>query len=196
MCAMDDDRLRWDRRYRQAVDADVSGASGVQPTAPDVLALVPDLIDDIPRDGRALDVACGTGSVTLWLAARGLTVAGLDVSPVAIDLLRTAADANDIDDRIDARVADLDLGIPDDLVELDLIVCQRFRDPALYPVMLDRLRHGGLALVTVLSAVGAGDPGPFHAPAGELLAAFTNDRCEIVHHRERNGLASIALRRR
>lgn len=193
---MDGDRLRWDRRHQQAVVDGARGSSGVEPSAPDVLAWVPDLADAIPLDGRALDLACGTGPVTLWLAARGLTVVGLDVSPVAIDLLRRAADANGLDGRIDARVVDLDLGLPDDLVDLDLIVCQRFRDTALYPVILDRLRKGGSAVVTVLSAVEADDPGPFHAPRGELRAAFTNDRCDIVHHREGDGLATIVVHRR
>jgi SAM-dependent methyltransferase len=192
---MEDDRLRWDRRYEEAFDDGRGGSTGVEPTAPETIVWFPDLADRLPAAGRALDLACGPGSVTLWLAARGLDVVGLDVSPVAIDLLRRAAHANRLDGRVDARVADLDLGIPDDLVELDLIVCQRFRDPALYPVLLDRLRTGGIALVTVLSAVGVDEPGPFHAPAGELLAAFTDDRCDIVHHREANGLALIALRR-
>lgn len=193
---MDDDRRRWDRRYQEAADGGAPGSTAVVPAAPDALTWVPGLVDRLPAAGQALDMACGPGSVTLWLAARGLDVVGLDVSPVAIDLLRRAAHANSLDGRVEARVTDLDLGIPGDLVELDLIVCQRFRKPALYPVMLDRLRKGGIALATVLSAVGTDDPGPFHAPRGELLAAFTTDICDIVHHRERDGLASIVLQRR
>jgi SAM-dependent methyltransferase len=196
MAPVDDDRQRWDRRYQHAVDERGPGSTAVEPTAPDVLAWFPDLVDRLPGAGRALDLACGPGSVALWLAARGFSVVGLDVSPIAIGLLRDAAGVSGLDGRIDAVVADLDLGIPDDLVDFDLIVCQRFRDPSLYPVMVERLRTGGMSFVTVLSAVGSDDPGAFHAPRGELLAAFTNDTCDIVHHREGNGLASIVLRRR
>ena len=38
--------------------------------------------------GRALEVGCGTGTNTLWLAARGFNVLGVDVSPLAIDRAR------------------------------------------------------------------------------------------------------------
>jgi SAM-dependent methyltransferase len=193
---MDDDRRRWDRRYTDALGTGAGGSGVVEPAAPEVLAQVQSLTARLPATGRALDVACGPGSVTLWLAARGLEVVALDVSPVAIDLLGRAALTAGLDVRIEARVADLDLGIPEDLVDLDLIVCQRFRDASLYAVMVDRLRSGGVAMVTVLSVAGADDPGPFHAPPGELLAAFTNDRCEVVHHREGDGLASIVVQKR
>jgi SAM-dependent methyltransferase len=193
---MDDDRQRWDRRYTDAVGDGAAGSGVVEPAAPEVLAQVQGLTDRLPATGRALDVACGPGSVTLWLASRGLDVVALDVSPVAIGLLGQAARTADLAVRIEARVADLDLGIPDDLVDLDLIVCQRFRDPSLYAVMVDRLRSGGVAMVTVLSTVGADAPGPFHALRGELLAAFTNDRCEVVHHREGDGIASIVAQKR
>jgi hypothetical protein len=78
-----------------------------------------------------------------------------------------------------------------------VIVCQRFRDPALYAPMIDRLHPGGIAIVTVLSTVGSTDPGPFHAPAGELSETFGSDeRCEILHSWEGEGVAHLVARRR
>ncbi len=143
-----------------------------------------------------MDIASGPGAVTLWLAERGLDVTALDASSVAIDLLESAASTAELGERIDARVVDLDDGLPADLHDLDLVVCQRFRDTALYRPVIDRLRPGGLAIVTVLSTGGVRDPGPFHAPEGELLQAFGSDRrCEIVHEREREGLAHLVARR-
>ncbi|NOT28158.1 MAG: class I SAM-dependent methyltransferase [Acidobacteria bacterium] len=38
--------------------------------------------------GRALEVGCGTGTNALWLAARGLDVLGVDLSPLAVDRAR------------------------------------------------------------------------------------------------------------
>ena len=38
--------------------------------------------------GRALEVGCGTGTNALWIAARGVDVLGVDVSPLAIDRAR------------------------------------------------------------------------------------------------------------
>jgi hypothetical protein len=84
-----------------------------------------------------------------------------------------------------------------DLDDLDLVVCQRFRDPNLYRPIIDRLRSGGVAVLTVLSSVGAHDPGPFHAPAGELPIAFgADERCEILHQFEGDGIAHVVVRRR
>ena len=63
--------------------------------------------------------------------------------------------------------------------------------------MIEVLRPSGIAVVSVLSVVGvAGQPGEFHAPAGELFEAFTRPDAEIVHHTETNGLASIVVVRR
>jgi len=185
---VDDDAERWDGRY--------ASAPPVEARSPEVIARWPDLAALLPTNGRCIDVASGPGAITLWLAERGLDVTALDISGVAISQLDAAAAASGWADRVDARTVDLDDGFPDDLGELDLIVCQRFRDPLLYPVMIDRLRSGGLAVVTVLSSVAVDDPGPFHAPSGELRAAFTTDRCEILHHREGDGLAHVVARRR
>lgn len=52
------------------------------------------LIAETERLGaaRALDVGCGEGSDAVWLALGGWDVTGLDVSQVALDRARTAAD--------------------------------------------------------------------------------------------------------
>lgn len=185
---MDDDAKRWDQRYESAPQ--------VEARSPEVIARWPELQALLPTGGRCVDVASGPGAITLWLASRGLDVTALDISGVAVSHLDAAVAAGGSADRVDARTVDLDDGFPDDLHDIDLIVCQRFRDPLLYPVMIDRLRLGGLAVVTVLSSVGVDDPGPFHAQSGELRAAFTTDRCEILHHHEGDGLAHVVARRR
>ena len=186
---MHDDGPRWDERYRTTTT--------VTPCQPEAAELWPGAASQLPTAGRCLDVASGPGSVTLWAVERGLNVTALDASVVAIALLDTAARELGHDDCIDARVVDLDEGLPTDIVECDLVVCQRFRDPALTAAMVDRLRRGGYALVTVLSAVGTADPGEFHAPPGALWNEFSaDDRCEILHHQEGDGVAHIVVRRR
>lgn len=187
----DADRQRWDERYSNAPD------DTVRPTAPERLGPV---LDHVPSTGRALDVACGTGAQSLWAAERGLSVTSLDVSPVAVDRLRTAADAAGLARRVDARVADLDAGLPDDLAgspgEFDLVLVQRFRAPHLDAQLVDRLAPGGVLVVSVLSEVGAtGDVGPFHAPPGDLDARFGRFGLEELLAEEADGLATIVLRR-
>jgi len=185
---VDDDRRRWDDRYRTAPTAVAA--------EPDALLSRPDLRELVPSDGRAVDIACGSGPTTLWLARRGLAVRALDVSPLAIELVAQAAAIAQVDDRVTARVVDLDDGLPSDLHDIDIIVCQRFRDPTLYPAFVGRLRIGGIAIVTVLSEVGlTTTPGAFHAPAGELIRAFDRPDTEILHSIEADGVASIVCRR-
>jgi SAM-dependent methyltransferase len=181
----DADRERWDARHAVAVAAD-AGA----PDPPDALRGRTELL---PAGGRALDVACGRGTAAVWLAARGFAVDAVDVSPVALDAGRALAAREGVTVRW--VLHDLDTGLPagepDDCGAYDVVVCQRFRDPARYPELAARLAPGGLLVVTVLSEVGEG-PGPFRAPAGELRAAF--GALEVLHHVERAGEASLVAR--
>lgn len=186
---MESDRDRWDTRYEQSRSATAA--------PPDVVSMWPELDDLLPTSGAALDLACGTGAQSLWLASRGLDVLALDVSPRAIALLDEAAATLGFDDRIDAAVHDTDRGLPTGATGLALIICQRYRVPDLYPHLVARLASGGVLCLTVLSAVGLdGDAGPFHALAGELTRAFgsMND-VEIVRQAEGAGTASIVVRR-
>ena len=184
---MDSDRRRWDKRY-----ADVSTAS---PAAPDALA-APGAPADVRRaGGRALDLACGTGAVSLWLADGGMEVLAVDVSPRAIALLRRAAGDAGVSALVDARVGDLDAGLPDP-GPFDVIVCQRFRDRRLYPAIVTALTPGGYGCVTVLTVVDRRDPqGRFRAPRRELLDAFAGSELTVLAHRAADGTASIVLRR-
>ena len=182
-----DDAARWNARY---LDADAP-----MPRPPDALVERADLASLLPTTGTALDVACGLGAQTLWLAERGLRVVALDVSPVAIAAIADAAAAAGLADRVAAAVVDLDAGLPTEPATVDVLVCQRFRQPALYAEFLERLAPGGVGIVTVLCEVGADSPGTFHAPPGELAAAFDGPGIEVLHHDERDGQATIVFRR-
>ena len=181
-------RKHWDDRYR---DRTVTA-----PSAPEILALNPEMAALLPGSGHALDIACGRGAQTTWLASRGLDVIALDVSEVAIALTNAAAEASGVAQRVDARQQNLENGLPDELQDFDIIVCQRFRNPMVLDALGARLRPKGVAFVTVLSSVGLGrTPGKYHAPAGELINVFTRVGVEIEWHLEADGLASIVIRR-
>lgn len=123
-----------------------------------------------PTTGQALDLACGQGLAAVWLARRGLTVWGLDVSAVAIDQARDLARASGVDDRCRFDLVDLDHGLPAGPA-VQVIVCNMFRDRRLDAAIIRRLGPGGLLAITALSEVGAA-PGRFRAAAGELASAF------------------------
>ena len=57
--------------------------------------------------GRALDVGCGEGGDALWLAERGWTVLGVDVSQVAVDRAAARALEVGLQDRAAFEVRDL-----------------------------------------------------------------------------------------
>ena len=72
---------RWDERYR-------SGEMGDKPAEP----LLSVAAASAAAVGEALDVACGSGRHSLWLAQRGWRVTAVDYSKIALQLLEHAAD--------------------------------------------------------------------------------------------------------
>lgn len=190
---MESDRERWDERHR--------AGPTVTPAPPEAVAARPDLLALVPTAGRALDVACGSGATTVWMAGHGLSVLAVDVSPVALDRVRAAAAAAGVERRVETVRHDLDDGLPAAGVRgsagcrFDVVVCQRFRAPHLYGPLVEVLAPEGIGVVTVLSRVGRdGEVGPFHAPAGELLRAFDRPDVELLEAVEADGLASVVLR--
>lgn len=168
------DRERWDARHA------VAGSGG--PLPPDALRGREHLL---PAAGRALDVACGRGRVAAWLAGRGFAVDAVDVSPVGLAAGAALAPG------VRWIEHDLTAGLPGP-GPYDLVVCQRYRDPGLYPALAAALAPGGLLVVTVLSEVGDAG-GAFRAAPGELVAAFP--ALEHLVHEEGDGQASLVARR-
>jgi SAM-dependent methyltransferase len=158
----DHDRRRWDERYvgrgRVTLD-DVS-----------LPAVFEAFADVFPTAGQALELACGRGTAAVWLAGRGMTVIGVDVSPVAITQAGELAVAVGVSQRCRFTVGDLDTGLPAG-PPADVVLCHRFRDPRLDGEIIARLAPGGVLAISALSEVGA-SPGPFRAEAGALSRAF------------------------
>ena len=173
------DRSRWDARH---------AAVGLgAPMPPDGLRGRESLL---PAAGRALDVACGRGAVAVWLAQRGFTVDAVDVSGVGLESARALAESAGVAEAVRLVEADLDGGLPVD-GSYDLVVCQRFRAPALYRTLADALAPGGLLVVTVLSEVDD-EPGEFRAVPGELAAAFgALGALDVLAHEEGDGAATL-----
>jgi tellurite methyltransferase len=124
------DRDRWDR---------IHAARG--PGLAEPSSLLTAEADRLPRAGRALDVAGGSGRHALWLARRGLAVTLADVSPVA--LARAAAEAGDLPlatVEVDLERQPLPAG------PWDLILCFHYLQRSLFPALAGALAPGGLLL--------------------------------------------------
>lgn len=178
-----EDRERWDARYAGLPAPPVERVGPPGRLAP--------FAEAFPTSGRALELACGQGSASVWLAGRGLDVLGVDVSPVAVAQAKALAAAVGRAERCRFLVWDLDAGLPDG-APVDVVVCHRFRDARLDRAVVERLGPGGLLAVVALSEVGA-TPGPFRVAAGELPAAFAD--LEVLHAGEGDGEAWLLARR-
>lgn len=126
------DRLReqWDRRHGEAAE--------IGPPA-EVLLENAHLL---PRQGVALDLACGRGANALWVASHtALEVHAWDFSAVAVARLQREAGARGL--RVDAQVRDV-LAKPPPASAFDVIVVGYFLERALFPHLMASLRPGGL----------------------------------------------------
>lgn len=180
------DRLHWDPRHTIAGIPELDE----RPAPPPVFAHVEDLF---PTRGSALELACGRGRHAVWLAQRGMTYRGVDVSPVAIEFARSLAEARGLAERCRFEVHDLDEGLPPG-EPVDLLFCHLFRkSPSLDESMIDRVAPGGILALASLSVVGSRAPGRFHAPPGELRDSFGH--LKVLDEGEGDGMAWILARR-
>ncbi len=161
----DEDRTKWDARHA------ASGPAGAAPAWLDAFDAI------LPRAGRALDVASGTGRLALWARARGLEVTAIDVSPVALARLRAVAQ--------DVVTVERDLERDPRLPRgpFALITCFRYRQPSLWPAMKAVLAPGGILLAEVLGVANlerhAHPSRRWLADPGELVDAAAG--LEILH---------------
>lgn len=79
------DEQRWDQRYQTG---DTPWETG-QPSS--MLRQV--IADEKLAPCRAVDLGCGSGDNSVWLAQQGFTVLGVDLSPLAIEQARERATA-------------------------------------------------------------------------------------------------------
>ncbi|PRC42302.1 SAM-dependent methyltransferase [Mycobacterium sp. ITM-2017-0098] len=177
------DGARWDRRY----------AEQLPPTVEDVAlpSVFRPFAHRFPTAGSALELACGSGAAAVWLARRGLRVLGCDASAVAIAQATDLAERCGQAARCRFEVVDLDEGLPAG-EPVDVLLCNKFRDPRLERPIVERLKNGGLLAISVLSEVGA-SPGAFRAKPGELLDAF--GALDVFAAREADGEAWLLARR-
>jgi SAM-dependent methyltransferase len=140
---------------------------------------------DLPHEGDALDVACGSGRHALWLAERGLRVRAVDNDPEALRALRAAAAERGLE--IEAEVLDLEGG-PIDLGQCvyALIVVLDYLHRPLFPVLMRALAPGGvLVYQTFLEGHSASRPSrPEHLLKPRELVGLVSPTLEVLAERE------------
>ena len=151
--------------------------------------------------GKALDLACGTGRNTLWLAQNGWRVTAVDGAAEAIATLRREAVARNLE--ITSRVADLERGeLQIEPGAWDLIAMCYYLDRNLFAPAESGLARNGILLAIVHITEGGEEPTSTRARPGELKSCFED--CEILHYFEgkpadtehRRSVAEIVARRK
>ncbi|GLI26508.1 hypothetical protein ARHIZOSPH14_07500 [Agromyces rhizosphaerae] len=133
-----DEAADWDASYADS-EQRWSGRPNAQ--------LVAELDGHAP--GTALDVGSGEGGDAIWLAQRGWTVTGLDLSPVAVERARRAAgEAGASVEWVAADIAGNPLpGRTFDLVAGHYLALRRDTASTAIGAMLDAVAPGGTLLV-------------------------------------------------
>ena len=156
----DKDREKWDARYRKNL-----GGSEPSSILTKYCSLAP--------VGKALDIACGNGRNSTFLAGNGFEVDAVDISKVATDQLAG------VNPNINVICTDLDTWkIPPNRYEL--IVNIRFLDRRLFPMIQDGLKPGG---VLIFESFMDGEKDKYCLKKNELLRAFLSFR--IVYYEEK-----------
>jgi tellurite methyltransferase len=173
------DRLRWNRRYRDNPARD----SDLQPSR--WLVSHRRLLVEQPK-GPALDLACGRGRNSRYLARLGFEVDAVDISDVEIERLKERAARWRLP--IHPRVQNLESGVlPRDRYRV--IVNINYLERRIFPAIVEALLPGGLLFfVSFLQGPSAPLRGKIN-PAylldpGELPRAFS--ALEILDYREGN----------
>lgn len=177
------DRNRWNSKYSQrqpaaTLEADewlIEAFETIIQTSP-----------NLASGAKAIDIACGLGNNSIWLAQHGWDVDGIDISATGLDLAnQSCTKAGTVVNWVEA---DLDDWRPDPKA-YDLAIIFRFLDRVTIPQIVNAgVRTGGWLIYETFAAGQLERPGShvrnpaFTLQADELLTLFTN--FDVVKFRE------------
>jgi tellurite methyltransferase len=173
---METDRIKWNTRFESQ-----DSYLGERPSP--FLAQEIERIKTLVPGLDALDVACGEGRNSLFLAQHGFRVVGLDISDIGLAKGRKQAQADGVD--VDFRRVDLD----DYVIEerYDLILNFNFLLRKLIPSEVASLKPGGVLLFDTIMAserlLQSHNPSYLLQP-GELRTIFAAFNGDILYSEE------------
>jgi tellurite methyltransferase len=134
----------------------------------------------LPKQGIALDLACGQGANAVLLAKAGLDVSAWDISSVAIQQLQYFSDQNNL--AINCQTRDVATSPPEPN-SLDVLVVSFFLERGLCKSLLAALRPGGLLFYQTYCQQKVAKQGPentdFLLADNELLSLFSTMKLRV-----------------
>lgn len=150
-----------------------------------------DAADLLPECGIALDAACGVGNCSVFLAQRGFKVISIDISLVALKILKERA----MGMKLSIFPAAYDLSrpwLPSHY--FDVILNFHFLERATIPCYKSALKSGGLILFETFYRLNEQIQKPEkYLESGELASAFTE--FEVIRYFENSHLGDIETSR-
>jgi len=161
-----EDKIRWEKKYQN------------HPIPAKVVEVVKQYAL-LAKGNHALDIACGMGRNSRYLAKQGFAVEALDISPRALESLGGIKG-------ITPQEVDFDTyTLPTN--RYDLIVCTYFLKRELFPQIHRALKQGGILIFETFVYHPDNDKAPsnraFLLEQGELAKSFANDY-EVIYLRE------------
>ncbi len=149
----------------------------------------------LPRQGEALDLACGLGANALVLAELGLHTTAWDISDLAIARLRQEAQRRHLP--INAEIRDV-LAEPPPPGAYDVILVTHFLARDLIPHLIAALRPGGLVFYQTFTLSRLTERGPtnpeMRLAENELLRLFAGLHLRYYREDDSYGDPAAGLR--
>jgi 2-polyprenyl-3-methyl-5-hydroxy-6-metoxy-1,4-benzoquinol methylase len=138
---MEVDRIKWNTRFESQ-----ESYLGERPSP--FLSQAIERIKKLAPGHAALDIACGEGRNSIFLAQHGFRVVGLDISDAGLAKGRQRAHADAVE--VDFQRVDLDQYVAE--MKYDLILNFNFLLRELIPLEIESLNPGGLLIFDTIMA--------------------------------------------
>ncbi|CAM3790259.1 class I SAM-dependent methyltransferase [Mesobacillus thioparans] len=145
-------------------------------------------------EGKALDIACGLGGNSIFLAEMGYEVTAIDISDVAVDYVQEQAADKKLN--ITVKTADLtkEASVFTD-VKYDLAVMTYYLDRSLFPLMKELIKADGYLFIETFFQNGSSGnqsvSNRYKLESNELLKEFGDWRVLYFEENEQEGRQTI-----
>lgn len=177
------DRIKWNEKYTQKLQEGI-------PSANETLRRV---VSPYLKGGSCLDLACGLGSNSFYLAEQGYDVTAVDISDAALDFVRLKAREQGLS--VLTLQQDLDqIQLQEEAY--DLIIVTYFLDRKLFPSLKQAVKKEGLLFMETFYLEDLAHPEmnpAFKLKTDELRIEFSD--WTILHWNQEKGIQSLLARK-